>query len=179
MGVGVAITFGGHFFAEAKRGKVLGLVSPVAEITASPSMTLIPTASPSATPAATPSAVLTIKITPNPTKKPTLKVTAVPTPTAETSGEVNELINRFSAQYGVDPNVIRHIAICESGFRSNAKHGPYIGLFQFGETTWINIRKEMGEETNSDLRYSAEESVQTVAYAVSKGKGGIWPNCMP
>lgn len=125
--------------------------------------------------------------TPTPTNSPTPKPTNTPTPTPKptpaippaTSAEVNGFIDRFSAQYGVDPNVLRHIAICESGFRSNAKNGPYIGLYQFGEITWKNLRKEFGEDTNSDLRYSAEESVQTAAYALSKGKSGIWPNCIP
>ena len=79
----------------------------------------------------------------------------------------------------MDPNIVRYIAICESGFRSNAKNGPYIGLFQFGEVTWKNIREEFGEDINTDLRYSAEESVQTAAYAISQGKTGIWPNCQP
>jgi soluble lytic murein transglycosylase-like protein len=149
------------------------LISAVVEITEASSSAVL-----SATTEATPSATITVKPTPTPTKvKPT--PTPAPTPTASLSQEVSGFVDRFSAQYGVDPNVLRHVAICESGFRSNAKNGPYIGLFQFGATTWINIRKEMHEEASPDLRYSAEESMQTAAYVLSKGKGGIWPNCMP
>lgn len=152
------------------------LISPIVEIT--------PTATPEAAPVAsigavlgvaTPSATPTKKITP----KPTIKVTPKITPTPANSQDVNNFIERFSNQYGVDPNVIRHIAICESGFNSSATNGKYIGLFQFDTTTWINLRKVMGEETNPELRYSAEEAVQTVCYAISKGKSRLWPHCIP
>lgn len=117
------------------------------------------TALPSATPAKTP--------TPQPTTTPVA------------SSEVNSFIERFAAQYGVDANVLRYIAVCESGFKSNAESAGYMGLYQFGAITWKNLRTEFGEDTNPDLRYSAEESVQTAAYALSKGKSGIWPNCVP
>lgn len=168
------------FLGNQNESMVLGLVSPTVAITPtielelSPSATIIPIASPSATPTASPSATIILKLTPTPTKiKPT------PTPTSTSSEEVNEFIDRFAAQYGVDKNVLRHIAICESGFKSGATNGPYAGLYQFGSTTWQNIRKEIGEDTNPDLRYAAKDAVQTAAYAVSKGKGGMWPNCFP
>ncbi len=141
--------------------EVKGLISPTVIIT----------------PTASVSAEATVSSTPKPTKKPTPVLT--PTPTAETPETIYGLVERFASQYGVDPNVIRYIAICESGFRSNAINGPYAGLFQFNSVTWGIIRMEMGEDTNPDLRFSAEESVQTAAYALSKSKGKIWPNCMP
>lgn len=130
---------------------------------------------PSSIPTDTPSPLPTLKPTPVPTKKPK----AVPTPTPVSSEEINSFIERFSSQYSVDPNVMRHIAICESGFRSNAVNWVYVGLFQFGPVTWQNIRREIGEDPNINLRYSAEESAQTAAYALSKGKVGLWPNCRP
>lgn len=88
-------------------------------------------------------------------------------------------IERFAGQYGVDPNVLRHVAVCESGFRADAINGPYAGLFQFNVNTWKNNRKLMGEDTNLDLRFNAEEATQTAAYLMSIGKRGIWPNCYP
>jgi len=147
--------------------KVLGLISPTVEITP----TVETSATSSAEPVATVSATITEELTPTPT--------AAPTPTEMFFQEVSVFVDRFSAQYGVDPNVIRYVAVCESGFKSNATNGPYVGLFQFDSETWKNIRKEMNEETSPDLRYSAEESVQTAAYVLSKDKGGIWPNCTP
>jgi hypothetical protein len=151
------------------------------EIVATPTPT--PTESPTPTPTETP--------TPLASPKPTAKAgTPIPTPTpigspkpvaqaAVPPSEINALIDRFSAQYGVDPNVMRHIAICESGFNPLAKRGAYVGLYQFGPITWQNLRKEIGEDINLNLRYSAEESAQTAAYALSQGKRGIWPNCNP
>lgn len=147
---------------------VLGLSE---EGTSTPTATTTPTVT--ATPTNTPTPKPTITPTPTKTPKP------LPTATPVSSQEVNSFIERFASQYGVDPNVVRHVALCESGFRSNAVHGIYVGLFQFGPTTWKNIRVEFGEDTNPDLRLSAEESVQTATYAISKGKGGIWPNCLP
>jgi hypothetical protein len=130
-----------------------------------------PTPTPTETPTPTPS--------PSPTPKPTKTPTPIPTPSPIPPAEINALIDRFSAQYGVDPNVMRHIAICESGFNPLAKTRYYAGLYQFGQVTWQNIRREIGEDLNINLRYSAEESAQTAAYALSKGKRGIWPNCAP
>ena len=149
---------------------VLGIVSSPTPIV-SPSLTPSPTPSPTDSPTPTPS--------PSPTPIPTKTPTPVPTPSPVSSQEINGFIDRFAGQYGIDPNVVRHLAICESGFRPNAVNGDYVGLFQFGPITWKNIRAEIGEDTNINLRYSAEESVQTASYALSKGKGKIWPNCMP
>lgn len=88
-------------------------------------------------------------------------------------------IERFASQYSVDPNVLRHIATCESGFNANARNGPYAGLYQFGNSSWKSNRILMGEDTDPDLRYNAEESVQTAAYIISRGIKNIWPNCYP
>jgi hypothetical protein len=139
--------------------KVLSLaVSPV------PILTPIPTPNPTSTPT----------ITPIPTPKPT----AVPQPTFS-SEEINKLIDRFASQYSVDPNVLRHIAVCESGFNPLAHKLSYAGLYQFGPITWENIRSKFGEDIDIDLRFNAEEAVQTAAYAISIGKKAIWPNCYP
>lgn len=113
---------------------------------------------------------------------PSPSLTPSPTPLAVvpyTSQQINELINRFGGQYGVDPNIIRHVALCESGFNPAARNLIYGGLFQFSSSTWISFRNLMGEDTNAELRFNAEEAVQTAAYAISKGKGHIWPNCYP
>ena len=142
-----------------------------------PSDTPLSTSSPTNTPLLYPTPSIIPKqiptLTPTETSKPT------PLPLLATSQEINSFIERFAAQYGVDPNILRHIALCESGFNSTAIHRNYAGLYQFTTISWTNIRREIGEDINPDLRFSAEESVQTAAYALSKGKGGIWPNCLP
>jgi hypothetical protein len=131
---------------------------------------------PLATPTPTPTPVPTPSPTPKP--KPTKTPTPVPQPTFS-SEQINGFIERFAAQYSVSPDVLRYIALCESGFNPTTSHLGYAGLFQFGATTWRNLRLEFGEDVNPDLRFNAEEAVQTAAYAISVGKKGIWPNCYP
>lgn len=122
----------------------------------------------------------TLSPSPKPTPKPTRKPTPSPVPQPQFSqAQIYEFTNRFAGQYGVDPNVIRAIAICESGFKADAKYVKYIGLFQFDIPTWKSLRIKMGEDSNPDLRANAEEATQTAAYAISIGKRSIWPNCNP
>ena len=120
---------------------------------------------------------------PKPTKKPVQTPSPTPTPQPEieqaTSEQINGFVDRFAGQYNVDPNVLRHIAICESGFNPNAVNGAYVGLFQFGPITWMTNRVLIGENPNPALRYNAEESVQTAAYMLSTRGGKFWPNCIP
>lgn len=132
---------------------------------------------PSPTEAATPTPVPTPTETPTP--KPTKKPTPTPIPQPKfTSEQINGFIERFAAQYNVDPNLVRHIAVCESGFNPFAKSLTYAGLFQFGPVTWQNIRVAMGEDKDVNLRYNAEEAVQTAAYVLHINDAGIWPNCV-
>jgi hypothetical protein len=132
--------------------------------------TMFPTPTPTVSPSPSPS--------PTPTPKPKATPTPVPQPQF-TSQQINEFIDRFASQYGVSPHVLRYIALCESGFRPGAKNYIYAGLFQFGPITWKNLRLEIGEDTDVNLRYNAEEAVQTAAYAISIGDGRIWPHCYP
>lgn len=130
----------------------------------------IPTASPSLTPF--PSPLPTTKPTPKPTKTP------IPQPVFS-SQEINGFIDKYAGIYGVDPNVLRHMALCESGFNPMAKKLSYQGLFQFGPATWSNLRIQMNENPNTDLRLNAMEAVKTTAYAIKNGKFSLWPNCKP
>ena len=113
-----------------------------------------------------------------PTNTPTPTPTHIPQPVVS-SEEIHKLMERFAGQYGVDVNVLRHIATCESGFNPSAVNSGYVGLYQFNKTAWINNRRLMGEDQNPDLRFNAEESVQTAAYLISNGKRSLWPNCYP
>jgi soluble lytic murein transglycosylase-like protein len=120
--------------------------------------------------------------TPVPTRIPTPIPTSTPTSIPQpkfSQEEIHGFIERFAGQYGVDPNVLRHIATCESGFNAQAVNGPYVGLYQFGSSAWISNRVLMGEDASLDLRFNAEESAQTAAFVVSRGIKNIWPNCFP
>lgn len=144
------------------------------EITPTPTSTPTETTSPSTTPESTESPTL------KPTQIPKAPETPSPVPQPTfTPSEINSFIERFSGQYGVDPNVLRHIALCESGLNPISVNGPYAGLFQFSSNTWSNYRKKMGEDEIPDLRLNAEEAVQTAAYVLSLRNTYVWPNCTP
>ena len=141
-------------------------------ILASSDQTNSPSPAPTETPIPTPEPTETPSPTPVPTETP------IPQPVFS-SEEIHGFIERFAGQYGVDPNVLRHLAVCESGFNPLAANLNYAGLFQFSSNTWIKYRQLMGEDVDISLRLNAEEAVQTAAYAYSLGHEGIWPNCAP
>lgn len=157
----------------------LRVLSHITSATLNPIHTFTPTpiSTPTQTLTPTPTPLPTLTPTPSPGQKPSGSET-VPQPKFSQE-EIHGFIENFAAQYGVDPNVLRHIAVCESGLRANAVNGPYVGLFQFGSSSWINNRRLMGEDLNLDLRFNAEESVKTAAFIASRGIKNIWPNCYP
>ncbi|OGM21896.1 hypothetical protein A2863_02275 [Candidatus Woesebacteria bacterium RIFCSPHIGHO2_01_FULL_38_9b] len=165
------VVYGFLYFRDKNKAEVLGYISDISP-TIPPTLTptLVPTNEPTVTPSMAPTFV--------PTLKPTPEATIITQP-HYSSEQINAFIERFAGQYGVDPNVLRHIAVCESGFNASSVNGPYVGLYQFSSNTWINNRSQMGEITDPELRYDAEEAVQTAAYLISIGKKGIWPNCYP
>jgi hypothetical protein len=178
----LAITLSGiYILAGNSVSKVLGaseksqFLSPIDPSIPNPTPSPTPTVIPFPTPTITPIPTKIPKPTATPTRKPT--PTPTPKPTPVTSEKINGFIDKYSSQYSVDPNKLRHIALCESGFNSSAVNGQYVGLFQFNSTTWINLRWEIQKDPNPNLRFSAEESVQTAAYALARGRSGIWPHC--
>ncbi len=76
--------------------------------------------------------------------------TTVPAPRPEipagvrpyTKQEVIDLIDKYSAQFGVDPRLARNIAGCESSFRWDVKNpapnSSASGVFQFVRRTWAS-----------------------------------------
>lgn len=140
--------------------------------------------SPSSTPIITPTSEPTPSPSPSPTPTPSPLPSPSPTPPPSpqptyNSEQINTFIEQYAGQYGVDANTLRQIAVCESNFNPAAVNDPYAGLYQFNPTTWKNNRAIMGEETSPDLRFNAEEAVQTAAFILSIDRGGIWPNCFP
>jgi soluble lytic murein transglycosylase-like protein len=146
------------------------VLSQTSEIIGEPSLT------PTSIPTPTLMVLPTLTPTPFPTRIPT--PTTVPQPKFKPE-EIQAFIERFAAQYSVDPNVLRYIAVCESGFNPNAVNGLYAGLYQFSKITWKSNRLTMGEDTDANLRFNAEEATQTAAYLISRGRKEIWPNCYP
>jgi hypothetical protein len=143
-------------------------------------LSLTPTHTPTPQPTFTPTPT-NIPTQPTITSSPTVIFTPTPTfvPQAvvSTVTDIESLFTKYSDDYHVDKELLKRIARCESGFNSNAHNGNYVGMFQFGEQTWISWRGRMGLDGNPDLRLSAEESIRTAAYMVSQGRQGSWPNC--
>lgn len=178
LGMGIGISY--LFIADkTSNNKVLSQTSSVTD-TPTTVLTSIPSEAISKTPSDSP--------TPKPLSPtsfaPSITLSITPTPVKRriqtySSAEINAFIERFAGQYGVDPNILRHIAICESGFNASAINGPYTGLYQFSAKTWSSFRSKIGEARDPDLRLNAEEAVQTAAFVLSIGRRSIWPNCTP
>lgn len=142
-----------------------------------PTLSPIPTTTPQLTP--TPNSF------PSSTPAPLLITSPVPlSPTPTTSADhsleqIHALIELYAAEYGLDPSVLRHLAVCESGFNPLAKNGPYWGLYQFAAASWISNRTVMGEDPCPDLRLEAEAAIKTAAFLLSQGRRNLWPSCLP
>lgn len=139
------------------------VVSPLAQKPPSPTPTSTPT--PTNTP------------TPLPTETPT--PTQIPTPIPITSPQdLTSFFEKYSNIYHVDENLLKKIAKCESGFNAQAENGPYAGIFQFADQTWIAVRTRMGENTDTGLRKNPEEAIKTAAYYIASGGQHAWSGCL-
>lgn len=153
-----------------------------AVLAAAVSITSTPTPSPSEAPSkaevkqkevVTPEPTVTLPTaTPMPTSEPT------PLPTTPAASDLESLFEKYGNEFGVDKELLKKIAKCESGFNTNANNsGMYLGMFQFASQTWVANRNRMGLDSNPDLRTNAEEAIRTAAYIISKSGPGAWPNC--
>lgn len=161
--------------------------SPVAlkQATQAPESTPSPTESPTAKEAQKESAKEVLAATPTmplptatppsadePTEAPT------PEPTNPPAPELEAMFDKYSSEYGVDKELMKKIARCESGFNTTSNNsGIYLGMFQFGSQTWVANRNRMGLDANPNLRTNPEEAIRTAAYVISTRGPGAWPNC--
>ena len=148
---------------------VTEVLSEKVEVTPTAIQTPTPTPQPTDTP--TPTLVPTKKPIPTPTPVPT------PTPIVKAPENFEPLFSEFASVYGVDANLLKKIAECETHFNNSVSAPPYAGMFQFLENTWVTYRKLMGKDPDINLRYGARESIETAAYVVSLGKLHLWPVC--
>lgn len=123
------------------------------------------------------------KVLPSPT--PTSLPTFTPTPTPTSPPAIPTIITnfetyfeQFASQYGVDKELMKQIARCESGFNPESRNGTYGGMFQFAESTWVTTRSEMGKDTNTDLRFSAQDAIETAAFKIGRHGAGAWSGCL-
>ncbi len=136
---------------------------PTIKITviATPTATLIPTNTPSSTP--------------TPAPMPTLATITLPASKAW----MEQFFVESSNRYHVDINLLKKIADCESHYNPGvvSRNELYSGMYQFSASTWIANRDRMGKDHNPDLRFGAQESIDTAAYVISTQGPGAWPAC--
>lgn len=150
--------------------------------TAAYTQAAIPSPTATNTPTLTIAPTITPTLSPTPTFAIKPKTTATPTPMSavqSSSPQTNfdELFAKYGAQYGVDPEKLKSIASCESGFDPNQVTGIYGGLFQFSSVAWSEARARIGMDGTDSLRFNAEESIRTAAHEIQyKGTSG-WSDC--
>lgn len=181
---------------QAKTKLVLGAKStptatPTVLPTATPTPTPLPTRLDSAERAATPTP---FPPTPTPTRLDSTERAAIPTPTPTeiptptptplksvqaivTSEDLENMFATHSSHYSVDKEMLKKIAKCESGFNAAARTSLYGGMFQFSESSWISTRSAMGMDTNTELRFNADEAIKTAAFKISTAGTRAWPSC--
>lgn len=156
----------GPFFNRLPISKkiVSALVTPIPTPTLTPTTTPTPTSTPTPTPT----------LTPTPTQTPTL----TPLPTAIPVISYEAYFDQYSTQYQVSKELLKKIALCESGMNPNSVNGDYVGLYQFSTSTWQVTRTAMELDTNANLRFNPEESIRTAAYKIINNGQNAWKNCL-
>lgn len=83
----------------------------------------------------------------------------------------------YGNEYGVSPDLLKRIAVCESRLDPRATNGIYAGLFQFAPRTWSSTRVHMGENADPTLRFEPSQSIRTAAFKIALQGTGPWPTC--
>ncbi len=114
---------------------------------------------------------------------PIIPLTIIPTLTPAPlitlqQSNYESLFDQYSQEYGVDRELMKRIAKCESRINPGSKNGIYGGMFQFAEQTWISTRNQIGLDPNPDLRFSAQDAIQAAAFKISRGGIGAWRGCL-
>ena len=115
--------------------------------------------------------------TPVPSATPRPSATVTPTPNKISAGDLEAFFSKYADKESVDRELLKKIAVCESGFNPAARNGIYGGLFQFSENSWQSLRRIMNLDTNPALRFNAEEAIKTAAYKLALNGRAAWPNC--
>ncbi|MCL4397880.1 transglycosylase family protein [Patescibacteria group bacterium] len=122
--------------------------------------------------------IATFSVKPRPKPAPVavkpVVVVNYPAPT-----DLEAIFSEAAKIYNVDKDLLTKIAKCESNFHSDSINpgGPYLGMFQYLESTWISTRKAMGADPNPSLVFNAEEAIKTSAWKIAHGGLDAWPVC--
>ena len=142
-------------------------------------VTVTPTVSHAPKQVATPTAKLIAKniVVPSPTVPSEIPTPAPQVIAVSTNVPFDEHFTKYAAAFNVNKETLVRIARCESGFREGATNGPYLGMFQYLDSTWSSTRTAMGENPDPSLRANAEEAIKTTAWKIAHGGIGSWPTC--
>ncbi len=153
--------------------------TPQTSITPSPSPTVTPIVKANLAPIV-PTFIPLPSPTVVPTEVPLSSPTVLPVVAASAPSPYESLFDQYSSQYGVDKELMKKIARCESGYNpgSRSANGLYGGMYQFAEQTWISTRNQMARDTNPELRYSAADAIETAAFKISHGGINAWAGCL-
>ncbi len=155
--------------------------SPIPSLSPTPSPSLKPSPSPSASPSSflSPSPLPSPSLSPSPTPNISPSPSPSPSPVVKipSPAELDSFFAKYSAEYGVDEGLLRQIAVCESGYNTQAVNEPYGGLYQFTASAWRKSRQAMGLDCNPQLRFDAEEAIKTAAFKIVHEGTAAWPNC--
>ena len=85
---------------------------------------------------------------------------------------VQALILAAAVSHNVDPDLMDHIAACESGYNARAVAGPYVGLYQLGTSK----RKQFTTDGYTDV-FDPAQQANFVAELIANGETSDWVNC--
>jgi hypothetical protein len=91
--------------------------------------------------------------------------------------QLEEWFTKYANKESVNRDLLKKIAVCESGLNIRATNGIYGGLYQFSANTWISTRQAMNMNTDQNLRFNAEEAIRTAAFRIATLGDRAWPNC--
>lgn len=120
---------------------------------------------------------IVITETPVPTRTPTPSLTPTPTMKIVTSSQFEEWFEKYSSSQSINKEILKKIAVCESGLNPRATNGIYGGLYQFSESSWRTARRQMNQDQNPELRFDAEEAIETATFRLATNGLAAWPNC--
>ncbi len=138
-------------------------------------------ASSTQSPKPSPSPALQRTLTPSPTLAltPTPVTTVSATPAQPIASVYDALFEQWSTHFGVDIQLLKYIARCESRFNPASVGGIYGGLYQFSASTWKSTRNAMSHDPDPALRFDANEAIKTAAFKIANGGKSAWKNCLP
>ena len=88
-----------------------------------------------------------------------------------TRPSVDHAIALGAAAYGVSPNRLRQVALCESHLNPRATNGHYHGLYQFGAPLWN------ATPFHGFARTDPYAAAFAAGWAFSRGMSRHWPIC--